>query len=140
MVKVMIHVGSWIRHLGDETPETYELTTEGRLEETEEGISLSYDESELSGMKGTHTTILVGDKLVMLKRKGLNKMTLSFEKGKRLSSKYLTPYGEFDMEVLTNAIENSLDQSGRGKLVIHYHLVVKGLSKTENRLEIQVRD
>lgn len=135
----MIHVSSWIRHLGENTPESYELTTEGTLEHTENGITLFYDESEISGMQGTHTSLSIGSSLVLLKRKGLNRMTLTFEVGKRLKSVYLTPYGEFEMEVLTQSIDQAIDENHKGTIKINYHMVIKGLSKTENRLEVTIR-
>ena len=41
----------------DAAPDTIELVTEGRLIRDETGYTLTYQESELTGLEGTMTTI-----------------------------------------------------------------------------------
>ena len=40
------------------------------------------------------------------------------------------------MEVLTNALENTLSDEGEGQLNIDYHISLKGLMESRNKLNI----
>ena len=51
-------------------PDATELMTEGTLELTEEGLTLRYHESALTGMEGTVTTFAVNGPRVTLTRSG----------------------------------------------------------------------
>lgn len=57
--------------LDDNPPETVELITEGRLIDCgEEGYTLTYQESELTGLEGTLTTFQVEPDCITLLRMG----------------------------------------------------------------------
>ncbi len=64
-----------------------------------------YDESELSGMEGCTTTLKMNDDGIKMRRYGGANSELIFEKGKRNSSDYVTPYGTFKLEILTREME-----------------------------------
>ena len=49
-------------------PDVIELVTQGRLKEREGGYTLTYQESELTGLEGTRTTIEVEEEQVTLLR------------------------------------------------------------------------
>ena len=51
-------------------PDATELMTEGTLEVTQEGLLLTYRETELTGMEGTVTTFEVKGPQVILRRTG----------------------------------------------------------------------
>ena len=53
-----------------EAPEVIELVTDGTLEAVADGWKLSYEESELTGLQGVHTTFLIQDDQVTLTRTG----------------------------------------------------------------------
>ena len=63
---------------------------------------------------------------------------IEFEKGKRYTGYYDTPYGTIEMEVLTNHIENNLRSDGTGSLDIDYHISLKGLLEGRNKLNIEL--
>ncbi len=65
-------------------------------------------------------------------------MEFIFEKGKRFNSKYHTPYGNLDMEVLTNDVVNNLTEEGFGDINIDYHVSLNGMAEGRNRLKIEV--
>ena len=59
----------------DETPpDVIELVTQGQLHEEEDGaLVLTYEESELTGLEGTRTTLRIeGERVVMLREGELN--------------------------------------------------------------------
>ena len=51
-------------------PDSTELMTEGTLEQTADGLRISYQETELTGMEGTCTTFEIGPSRVILRRSG----------------------------------------------------------------------
>lgn len=120
--------------------ESIEMITEGKLYRIDDAIYLEYDESEISGMAGSSTTLVLEDGKVSMTRKGMasNVEEIIFEKGQRYFSKYNTPYGIFDMEVLTNNISQDIDVDGYGVVDIDYHISLDGLIDGRNKLRIEV--
>ena len=59
-----------VQRLEDADPDTMELVTEGRLEQDGNSYTLSYQESELTGLEGTLTTFQVEPDRVTLLRVG----------------------------------------------------------------------
>lgn len=120
-----------------------ELVTEGTLQKTNDGIYLTYDESEFTGMQGCETRLTLDNDIVKMTRRGEAvgiDTEIRFEKGKRYSGYYDTPYGPIEMEVLTNDLINTVNEKDGGEVDIDYHISLKGLSEGRSRLNIEVRD
>lgn len=120
---------------------TIEMMTQGKYYEKNGSIFLVYDESELSGMEGSTTTIKIDDdknRKVMMKRFGSNESKLLFEKGKRHRSIYRTMYGDMDMEVVTSQIILVKDEKGLKKLDLSYRISVAGDTEMKNKLTIDL--
>lgn len=73
-----------------------ELVTEGRLEREGGSYTLSYQESELTGLEGTLTTFQIEPERVTLLRVGEYNSQMVFEEGRRHMAMYNTPYGSHD--------------------------------------------
>ena len=118
-----------------------EFITDGRLYVRNDSVYMIYDESEVSGMVGCRTTLKVKGDTVKMRRighVGFN-AELYFEKGRRFSSRYDTPYGPMDVEVLTSRVENNLDMDElKGNIDIEYNVSLEGLAEGKNRLTIDV--
>ncbi len=126
---------------GEEAEEHMEFITEGKLYQKGESKYLIYDESEFSGFPGCKTTLKLTGNQIRLKRVGKNVgygSEMVFEKGKRFQSKYQTPYGNLDMEVLTNDVVNNLSEEGYGDIDIDYHVSLGGMAEGRNCLKIEV--
>ena len=66
---------------------------------------------------------------------------MDFQKGKRFNSIYDTPFGAFEMEVLTNKIINDIEpENCTGNLFIDYEISLKGLSESRSLLNIEVME
>lgn len=88
--------------LDDNPPETVELITEGRLIDCgEEGYTLTYQESELTGLEGTLTTFQVEPDCITLLRMGEFNSQMVFQPGRRHFSMYDTPYGALSIGINT---------------------------------------
>ena len=92
-------------------------------------------------MEGCTTTIRVDDHSVKMRRTGIAGFgaELYFEKGKRFSSVYETPYGPMGVEVLTEHVKNNLDmETGSGSIDVEYHVSMEGLAEGRNKLTINI--
>ena len=81
--------------------DTIELVTQGRLMRDGSCYTLTYQESEVTGLEGTLTTILVEDEQVTLMRAGEINAQMVFQEGRRHLSMYNTPYGAMAIGVNT---------------------------------------
>lgn len=115
-----------------------QLATMGNVYEKNQHIYVVYEETEISGMEGTTTTLKIDENnRVCIKRYGNTASQMIFEEGKRHTSDYRTLYGDFKMEVLTNLLDVQIDSKAlRGTIKIHYDLSISGLVETQNQLYI----
>lgn len=126
---------------GEADEEKMEFITEGKLYERNGAKYLIFDESEFSGFPGCKTTLRLAGNSIRMRRIGEAAgygAELVFEKGKRFSSQYQTPYGNMEMEVLTSQVENNLSEEGYGQINIDYHVSLGGMAEGRNRLKIEV--
>lgn len=128
---------------GDKPQDRMEFVTEGKMYKEEDMTFLEYDESEFSGFPGCKTKLALKGDYVRMKRTGddLEEGTvMEFQSGKRFTSKYDTPFGIMDMEILTDKVDNSLDENGNGHVNIDYHVSLDGAVEGRNELRIEVTE
>ena len=129
------------RQFSENDEDRMEFITEGKLYERNGAKYLMYDESEFSGFPGCKTTLKLTDGCIRMRRVGSSAGTgteLVFEKGKRFSSRYHTPYGNLELELLTNDIVNNLTEDGFGNIDIDYQVNLGGIAEGRNKLKIEV--
>ena len=119
-------------------PDATELTTEGTMVLTEDGMILSYEETELTGMEGTTTTFAVAGPRVILTRSGKVNSQMVFEEGKQHTSLYETPFGELTIDIQTSKLLHNLTERG-GLMEIKYSIAVEHTVTGRNCFKIQVR-
>ena len=119
-------------------PDTIELVTEGRLSRDEGGYTLTYQESELTGLDGTLTTIQVEGEQVTLMRVGEFNAQMVFQQGRRHLSMYNTPYGAMAIGVNTRRLLTDLNDQG-GDIEIDYAIEVDHALAGHNIFRINVR-
>lgn len=115
-----------------------ELVTEGKLEEAEGGLCLSYQESEITGMAGTTTLFHVQPEKVTLVRIGSVSSEMVFEQGKRHMSLYSTPYGSMEIGVVARKLNSTLDLAG-GKIEIDYDIEINHMMAGTSQFRIRVQ-
>ena len=122
------------------SPEVTELATEGVMTIREDGeMVLTYQESEITGMEGTTTRFSIRDDTVVLARTGMVNSQLVFQRGKRNSSLYETPWGMMQVDVFTTSLAHRLDGRG-GILEIKFNISVDHQVAGENQFKIRVRE
>ena len=121
-------------------PEVTELITEGTMTIDDGGeIVLEYQESEITGMEGTNTRFIVNKDVVELTRTGMVESRMLFERGKRNSSLYETPWGTMMVDVATTQLAHRLSERG-GVMEIGFTIAVNHQVTGENRFKIRVRE
>lgn len=120
-------------------PERTELMTEGLMELEDGRIILSYEESELTGMKGTTTRFIIEDESVVLERTGLIQSQMLFEKGRRSSSLHETPWGTMVVDIATTRLAHRMDERG-GVMEIAFTIAVNHQVTGENRFKVRVKE
>ncbi|MCD6436627.1 MAG: DUF1934 domain-containing protein [Clostridiales bacterium] len=137
MIKKMVKITAFISSTEDDE-DRIEFTTEGEFQKKDNIITIVYEESEISGMEGSFTTLVVKDESVIMKRDGLASSEMVFKEGMRYKSDYSTSYGLFKVELLTNQLMSDFDEDGTGAITIEYDMSIRGLSESNNRLIVEV--
>ena len=122
-------------------PEILDINTLGTYTDDGERISISYDESEATGMEGSTTTVTflkTDPTIVSMIRQGLVSTTLVFESGKRHHCLYKTPFMPFEICVRTIKVSNSL--LGVGALSIDYVVEIRGAKAERTKFSMQILD
>ena len=123
----------------DSGPDTIELVTEGRLIRDDLGYTLTYQESELTGLEGTLTTIQVEGEQVTLMRVGEVNAQMVFQEGRRHLSMYNTPYGAMAVGVNTRHLLANLNDQG-GDIEIDYAIEIDHMIAGRNLFQIKVKE
>lgn len=118
--------------------ELIEVVTPGKLYITSNGYRVEYDETKLSGMEGTKTTMIIKDGNFKLKRVGTTETNMEFEVNKQSLSLYKTPFGVMSMMIDTKAVDIDMNDDG-GMVRIVYILDVEGQQIIETDLNVIVK-
>ena len=98
--KVMLSIQGRQAYAGQE-PDTIKLVTEGTMEFRNGGWDISYEESELTGLRGVTTTFRVEPGAVILTRTGALKSQMVFRQGEAHDSLYQMEFGALMITVTT---------------------------------------
>ena len=120
-------------------PDEIELVTAGTLKQDGRGgFTVSYQESELTGLEGTTTKVHIAGGRVTLLREGSINSQMVFEEGIRHLSMYETPYGELSVGVNTRRMRSTLGEAG-GDLEIDYAIEIDNLVAGQNLFRMNVK-
>lgn len=98
---------------------------------------LTYEETELTGMKGTRTTLFLHPESVSLVRTGTFMMKQEYRPGEETCAVCETPAGLLELAVRTESVENTVGAAG-GSLRIVYDVEVRGLFRHRNEILVDV--
>ncbi len=123
----------------ESSPDEMELVTSGTLHwDDQGGCTVTYQESELTGLEGTTTRLHIHGRRVILLREGSINSQMVFEEGRRHLSMYETPYGELSIGVSTKRMRSTLDEAG-GDLEIDYAIEIDNLVAGQNLFRMNVK-
>ena len=121
-------------------PDATELISEGTMSIDDGGaVTVTYQETELTGMEGTTTRFTIQGDSVVLTRTGSVTSQMVFQKGVRHSSLYETPYGALTVDVSTLRLAHRLGERGGG-LEAAYTVAVEHQLVSRNQFKIRIRE
>jgi len=133
---VMVRVkGTQTNDLGEQ--DSIELITEGRFFIRKQHYYILYNETKISGMEGTTTSLKVEPRRVTLNRMGTAEQKITFQERILNEGFYVTPYGTMNITVLPSKVEVDLTEMG-GSINLKYELQVGQEKISDNQLEITI--
>lgn len=124
----------------DGPEDTVELITQGEMYKKSSSDYIIYNETEVSGLEGTTTTLKIDDGKVSIIRLGSTNSHMIFEKGRKNYNKYSTPYGDMSMMVYTEAINVDYNsENSPTNIFVDYNIEIQGLLSSKNTLNIEVK-
>ncbi len=124
--------------LEDGQEDVMELITEGSFHGHDSGFTLTYEESELTGLGSTKTTFQIESERITLLREGEVNSQMVFEEGRRHLSMYNTPFGAMAIGVNTRRMHKELSAKG-GDIEIEYAMEIDHALAGQNIFQIQVK-
>ena len=116
-----------------------EFTTDGHYFYEDEVGCLSYEESEVTGLEGTRTSLFVMPDQVVVDREGTVTSRMIFKEGLKSAFQYPTPFGSANMGINTRRITQSMGESG-GSVEIDYVVDMEHVVASRNKFQITVRE
>ena len=115
-----------------------EVVTPGRFIIEENGFKAIYEESEISGMEGTTTTLNIQDNILVLDRVGSTTTNMEFKEGTMAVSLYNTPYGVLSLNIDTEKLNININENG-GEIYSKYTLGLEGQEGITTELNIKIK-
>ena len=121
-----------------DTDDVIEVVTPGEFLVTDSGFKAIYEETELSGMNGTTTTLTMLDDMLVLEREGNISAKMDFKKGETSVSLYNTPYGVLDLQIHTEDLDVNINENG-GDITAKYSMELAGQPPITTKLAVKVK-
>lgn len=116
-----------------------EINSMGVFSDDGERVSISYEESEATGMDGSQTAVTFlknQPQIITMTRDGLVSATLVFEEGKRHHCIYKTPFMPFEVCVHTKKVVNRILDGGFVEL--DYVVEIRGAKAERTKFKMQL--
>lgn len=97
-----------------------------------------YEETEISGMEGTTTTLKIKPEEFVLLRSGTTNAKMHFSNNMENTSLYDTPYGTLQLELKTKEMKIDIDENG-GSVFVKYDMKVSGQKLPPTYLDIDIK-
>jgi uncharacterized beta-barrel protein YwiB (DUF1934 family) len=97
-----------------------------------------YDETEISGMEGTTTTLEIYDQKITLIREGTTSAKMEFQKNNKYVTLYNTPYGALELIIQTKELTMDISDEG-GQIFIDYNMSIAGQNPQKTELKINIK-
>ena len=121
----------------DDKESQIEIVSVGTFEKCDDKYILEYDETELSGMEGTKTTIIIQKDSFSLMRQGTIETNMEFKSNKENVALYKTPYGIIDMKTFTKKLKIDINEKG-GIVDVLYTIIMEGQQNYDTRLFMKI--
>ena len=138
MKDVVISINSTFS-LEEGEEQSMEFTTDGYYFYEDQVGCLSYEESEVTGLEGTRTSLFVMPDQVVVDREGTVTSRMVFKEGLKSAFQYATPFGSANMGINTRRITQNMGESG-GSVEIDYVVDMEHVVASRNKFQITVTE
>jgi len=115
-----------------------EVVTPGKFYKENNSYYAIYEETEISGMKGTTTTLKIDEERFTLIRTGTTNTEMKFKKHDRDLTLYNTPHGGLDLIVDTKDLKMNINNNG-GDVFIDYDMIIGNQQTLSTTLQINIK-
>ena len=122
----------------NETPQTVEFITGGKLQRFGRKLRVSYEESDLTGMEGVTAAFEVDGDRVTLERTGKLRSRMEFVEGQKTESLYSMDFGAMLLGVTARRVESHMTDEG-GSIHLEYGVELEQNFLGLNTYDIQVK-
>lgn len=133
--KAVIHL---LSIQSDNKDEKIEVVTPGDFSKKGDSFYAVYDETEISGMEGTTTTLKIDEDKFSIMRIGTTNAKMEFQKLKPNISLYDTPYGTLEINIDTQDLKITVNEDG-GEVYVQYNLSISGMKAQRTKLNIKIK-
>lgn len=120
-----------------EDNEVIEVVTPGEFHVNDGNYEAIYEETEISGMEGTTTTLKIFGNEIFLEREGTTTTKMDFKKNNNHVTLYNTPYGMLELKINTKKLKIDMNDDG-GEVHIDYNISISGQPPQETQLKIKI--
>lgn len=114
-----------------------ELVSECEFYKADGVYFCKYEESEITGLGGTSTSIEIGNDYVSLLRRGTVNSQMLFMEGKKTTSLYSMPFGELTIDIHTKSLLAKVDENG-GTIKVDYIIDINNVAGGKNTFDIRI--
>lgn len=122
-----------------EDKDVIDFCTDGHFLKEGDAFCFSYMETEVTGMEGTRTSVIVRPDEVVIDRDGLISSRMIFREGERNSFLYSTPYGTATLGINTRKIRHSFNENG-GRMEVDYVMDMEHDMVSRNRIILRIEE
>ncbi|GAA0078849.1 DUF1934 domain-containing protein [Clostridium sp. CTA-5] len=115
-----------------------EVVSPGEFYIEESTFRVEYDETEISGMEGTRTILIIRDKSFTLEREGSTTTKMDFKIRQKTASLYKTPYGILKLDIDTKKLNIDVNEDG-GKIEVNYLMTMEGQPPINTQLSVDIK-
>ena len=114
-----------------------EVVSVGEFEKIDDGFVVKYDETEISGMDGTETTMIIKEDSFDLIREGTTETKMEFKKNKENIVLYKIPYGIMNIKTYTKGLYIDVNECG-GTVELAYTLILEEEQVVKTNLFVNI--
>ncbi len=118
--------------------EKIEVVTPGVFYEKDGKYYIAYEETEISGMQGTKTTIKVEEDQFTLIRKGTTNTRMLFKEKHNDLIMYQTPHGMLQLSINIKKLSIDVDENG-GSVKALYNMGISGEQALSTELTVNIK-
>ena len=122
-----------------EEKDVIDFCTDGYFLKEGDNFCFSYLETEVTGMEGTRTSVIVRPDEVVIDRDGLISSRMIFREGERNTFLYSTPYGTATLGINTRKIKHSFNESG-GRMEVDYVMDMEHEMVSRNKIFLRIKE